>query len=120
MEATKRCAACAQEIPTEATKCSQCRSRQPGPTRLHRDPQQKMIAGVCAAIARELGLDPAIVRLAFAVTALMSLGVAFWGYVVLWAVTPPSPLGEPPLTRFVEGVRRIFASPAAGSQTSQV
>ena len=68
-----------------------------------------MIAGVCGGIARELGWDPTVVRLGFAVIAFISIGIAFWGYVVLWAITPAEPFGDTPLRRLIEKVRRFFS-----------
>jgi phage shock protein C len=114
MDTMKRCTSCALEIPAEAKKCPHCHARQPGPSTFYRPKEGRMIAGVCAGIARELGIDAAIVRLAFAVAAVVSIGVAFWGYVVLWVITPAARFEEPPITRFMEKLRRFF-SPAPSS-----
>lgn len=67
-----------------------------------------MIAGVCAGLARELGVDVAWVRVAFALTALMSFGLVFWGYVILWMITPAGEFGTAPLASLSEKLRRFF------------
>lgn len=59
-----------------------------GPRRLHRSRDRK-IAGVAGGIADYLELDPTLVRLGFAVLALLGLGSVAVGYVVLWLVIPP-------------------------------
>ena len=55
--------------------------------RLRRDRAGGWIAGVCAGIARRIGADPALVRLAFVITtAAGGLGVAI--YLLAWLVLP--------------------------------
>jgi phage shock protein C len=114
MDTQKRCASCGQEIPLDAKKCSHCRSRQPGQSALIRPREGKLIAGVCAGIARELGVDPTLVRVGFAVVAVISIGLAFWGYILLWAITPTARFEDPPLTRGLERIRRWFAPAPRG------
>jgi phage shock protein C len=55
-------------------------------TQLVRSESDKMIAGVCAGLARYFGIDAAIVRLVF-VLAVLS-GVSPLVYVLLWIVMP--------------------------------
>ena len=56
-------------------------------TLLRRDLSARWLGGVCAGIARRIGLDPALVRLAFVVaTAAGGLGVAL--YALGWLVIP--------------------------------
>jgi phage shock protein PspC (stress-responsive transcriptional regulator) len=66
---------------------------------------------VCAGIAQQLQVDPTLVRVAFALLAVISIGLAFWAYVVLWAITPTARFEDPPLTKALEKVRRWW-SPA--------
>ncbi len=57
---------------------------------LTRSSDDRMVAGVCAGIARWLGWDPTAVRIAYVVLSLLSAG--FPGalvYVILWFVMPP-------------------------------
>lgn len=58
--------------------------------RLARPVNQRMIAGVCAGIANYLGVDRALVRIAFVLAFFLGLSASFWVYVVLWLVMPES------------------------------
>jgi signal transduction histidine kinase/phage shock protein PspC (stress-responsive transcriptional regulator) len=59
----------------------------PAPRRLRRDPANGYVAGVCAGLARELGVDPLVVRVAFVAAALAGgLGLAV--YPLAWALLP--------------------------------
>jgi phage shock protein PspC (stress-responsive transcriptional regulator) len=59
----------------------------PAPRRLARDTRHKMIAGVCAGIARRYGLSTSGLRLAFVVSCVLP-GPQFIAYLVLWVVMP--------------------------------
>lgn len=50
---------------------------------LKRSKKNKMIAGVCGGIGEKYEIDPAIVRLIFAVTALMGMGLSIIIYIVM-------------------------------------
>lgn len=54
--------------------------------RFERRADGRLAGGVCRGLAEHLGLDPIIVRLAFAV--LISVGVGVIAYVVLWLLVP--------------------------------
>ncbi|MFO7281402.1 MAG: PspC domain-containing protein [Thermoanaerobacterales bacterium] len=71
-------------------------SRLPGlPPDLVRLPHEGLVAGVCAGVARWLGVDPVVIRLATVVLALAN-GVGALAYLVAWAVLPTGgPAGEP-------------------------
>ncbi|MFO7166556.1 MAG: PspC domain-containing protein [Chloroflexota bacterium] len=56
-------------------------------TRLTRSTSDRMIAGVCAGLARYFNIDPVIVRLLF-VVAVFAGGVSPLIYVLLWIVMP--------------------------------
>jgi phage shock protein PspC (stress-responsive transcriptional regulator) len=60
-----------------------------GSTRLVRVQRGAIIAGVCAGIAQRFGFDPSLVRLAYILLTVASVG--FPGvlvYLILWAVVP--------------------------------
>jgi phage shock protein PspC (stress-responsive transcriptional regulator) len=59
----------------------------PAPARLRRDPRHRMIAGVCAGIARRYGYSRGQVRLAFVVSCILP-GPQFVIYLLLWALLP--------------------------------
>ena len=58
-----------------------------GSKRLYRRRQGRIVAGVCAGLAAYLGVDPNLIRLAFAVLAVFGGGGVLL-YLVAWAVIP--------------------------------
>src|SRR4051794_20649808 len=54
---------------------------------LRRDPSQRVVAGVCAGIARYFGIDPLVVRVAFLATTFAG-GLGFVLYGALWLFVP--------------------------------
>ena len=59
---------------------------------LRRDTSNKMIAGVCAGIARRYGLSRTGLRLAFVLSCVLP-GPQFIAYLLLWIVIPPDTRG---------------------------
>ncbi len=57
------------------------------PPGLVRRPDEHVVAGVCAGVARWLGIDPIVVRLAAVILALAN-GVGLVAYLVAWVVLP--------------------------------
>jgi phage shock protein PspC (stress-responsive transcriptional regulator) len=55
------------------------------PPTLRRDPERRLIAGVCAGLARYFGIDPLWVRIAF-VAASAAGGFGIVVYVLAWAL----------------------------------
>jgi phage shock protein PspC (stress-responsive transcriptional regulator) len=55
---------------------------------MHRDVPGRVAGGVCAALSLQLGIDPVLVRVAFVISLALSVGLAFWGYALLWVLTP--------------------------------
>src|SRR5690349_1001924 len=54
---------------------------------VRRDPERRILAGVCAGIARYFGVDPLIVRIAFiAAAAVGGIGVVLYG--AAWLLMP--------------------------------
>lgn len=60
--------------------------------RLYRDSSDKFIGGVCSGIANYLNVDPAIVRILFAIITFGGFGLGFLIYIILWAILPSADL----------------------------
>ena len=104
--ATKPCDACLTAIDARATRCPHCLSRQAGAVPLHRG-RERLIAGVCSALAAQLGVDPVLVRVAFGTLAAVTGGAVIWVYLMLWVATPPSAEGRAPLGLAVDWLNRL-------------
>ncbi len=74
------------------------------PKRLTRSSRDKMLGGVCGGIGEYFGVDPTLIRLGFAVLAVLGAGSPFLLYLLLWiivpldttaGVTPPAPYAPP-------------------------
>jgi len=61
-------------------------------SKLYRDSSDKLIGGVCSGIASYLGIDPAIVRILFAIITFGGFGLGFVIYILLWIILPPKDL----------------------------
>lgn len=56
--------------------------------RFYRNPDEKIIGGVCGGIAAYFHLDPLWIRLGFAAITLLGLGVGVVAYLVIWLLVP--------------------------------
>jgi len=63
-------------------------------TRLTRPREGRMIAGVCAAFAREYGWDVAVIRIILALCVLCA-GTGVLAYVIAWIIIPDAPYAMP-------------------------
>jgi phage shock protein PspC (stress-responsive transcriptional regulator) len=108
----KLCSACKAEIDSAATRCPHCRARQAEAPPMHRDMPGRMLGGVCAALAAELGVDPTLVRVGFAIAAALSGGLAIGVYVLIWVLTPFGPQDRSPASRVLDWVDRLVGSSA--------
>lgn len=72
--------------------------------RLYRDTSDKFIGGVCSGIASYLNVDPAIVRILFAIITFGGFGLGFMAYIILWIILP---------AQDIEGYsgKRLFRNP---------
>lgn len=60
--------------------------------RLYRDNTDKLLGGVCAGIANYLNIDPAIVRLLFAIITFGGWGFGIFLYILAWIILPAKDL----------------------------
>ena len=74
---------------------------------LRRDTENGLISGTLAGVARHVGLDVVIVRVAFVCLALISGGLALIAYLIAWAALPAEGATQTPL------IRRVASSGAA-------
>ncbi len=85
--------------------------------RIARDPEHGLAGGVCAGLARRLGIDPVILRVGFVVAVVASGGLALIAYALAWASMPsPGPQGSRALSgvaaRLAGGGWRVAAGAA--------
>ena len=64
-------------------------NQQRGPKRLFRDPENRMIGGVCSGISTYFDIDPIWLRLAF-ILAVIMFGTGILLYIILWVALPPA------------------------------
>ncbi|HEY1276720.1 MAG TPA: PspC domain-containing protein [Thermoleophilaceae bacterium] len=67
---------------------------------LRRDPEHRVLGGVCAGIAARLGVDPLIIRVAFVAAAVGGFGIP--AYLIAWALIPAEG-GRAPVAIFRTG-----------------
>ena len=60
--------------------------------KLYRSRNDKMLAGVCAGLAKYFELDPTLVRLGLVVATLISLGGGILFYIIAWLIVPEEPM----------------------------
>lgn len=56
--------------------------------RLYRDPDHRVLGGVCGGLAAYFNMDPVILRIIFVVLFLVTSGVALPAYLILWIAVP--------------------------------
>ena len=69
---------------------------------LRRDPDNGMVAGVCAGLGRRLQVDPLLLRIVFAATTLAS-GIGLVAYVLAWILLPAEQTGESAFAQLSRG-----------------
>jgi phage shock protein PspC (stress-responsive transcriptional regulator) len=83
--------------------------------RLYRDSSDKILGGVCSGLANYMNVDPAIVRILFAIVTFGGFGFGIIAYLLLWIILPARDLdyyGGKRLYRNPED--RIFGGVASG------
>ena len=63
---------------------------------LRRPTDDRIVAGVCSGVGRYLGVDPVLIRVGFAVLAVVTWGTALLAYPIMWFVMPEEPRPEQP------------------------
>ena len=76
----------------------------PRPVRLVRDPDDKVVAGVCAGLGRTTGTDPVLWRVTLVVLVLFG-GAGLLLYVLAWVLVPRAGAPESFVERLVRGRR---------------
>jgi phage shock protein PspC (stress-responsive transcriptional regulator) len=66
---------------------------------LRRPTDDRIVAGVCSGIGRYLGVDPVLVRVAFAILVVLSWGTALLAYPIMWFIMPDEPAPAAPAWR---------------------
>jgi phage shock protein PspC (stress-responsive transcriptional regulator) len=83
--------------------------------RLYRDADDKIIGGVCAGIANYVNIDPAIIRILFAIITFGGFGFGFLLYILLWIILPAQRLQNFEGKRFFRNPDdRVFGGVAGG------
>ncbi|MGN9776348.1 PspC domain-containing protein [Micromonospora sp. H33] len=62
---------------------------------LRRPATDRMVAGVASGVGRYFDVDPTLVRVIFAVTGLLTGGLALLAYPIMWFLMPEEPAGAP-------------------------
>jgi phage shock protein PspC (stress-responsive transcriptional regulator) len=75
-----------REISGSEEQAGASHERSSGPRRMYRDPDDRVIGGVCSGLGAYLGLDPVIVRILFIL--FLIFGIGFLVYLILWIVVP--------------------------------
>lgn len=76
-----------EDIGGEDSNSAYSRISRPGYHRMYRDPDNRIIAGVCSGMGAYWNIDPWIVRVIFIVASLPG-GLGILVYIVLWIVIP--------------------------------
>lgn len=83
----------AEEEATSAhAGASSTNTRTTGSKRFYRDENDKIAGGVCSGLAAYLNVDPALVRVLFAILTLGGWGTGVLLYIILWIFVPARPM----------------------------
>ena len=84
--------------------------------RLYRSETEKVLGGVAGGVSEYLDVDPSIVRVVWAILALITGGVFFVLYIVMWIVVPLAP--EPAMPPGADAAGAAEGDPQAPSAAS--
>ncbi len=81
--------------------------------RLYKSRTDRVIGGVAGGVAQYLDMDPSLVRIVWAILALVTGGLMLLVYLVMWIVVPEAPVGWSPTAAMPTG------EPLVDPQTGQ-
>ena len=55
--------------------------------RLYRDPDNRIIGGVCSGLSYYVNVDMVLIRVIFAISLFLG-GLGFWAYIIFWIIAP--------------------------------
>lgn len=84
---------------------------------LRRPTTDRMVAGVASGLGRYFDVDPTLVRVVFAVTGLLTGGLALLAYPIMWFLMPEEPTGAPAWPHPAGAAPQPTAGPAPGHPT---
>ncbi|MEV0153603.1 PspC domain-containing protein [Micromonospora sp. NPDC050686] len=91
---------------------------QPPYKQLRRPTTDRMVAGVASGLGRYFGVDPTLVRVVFAVSALLTGGFLALAYPIMWFLMPEEPASAPAWPHPAAGPARpeppTWSAPPAG------
>ena len=56
--------------------------------KLYRDPDDRILGGVCSGLGAYFNIDPVVIRIVFAMLVILGAGAFFLVYIILWIVVP--------------------------------
>jgi phage shock protein PspC (stress-responsive transcriptional regulator) len=62
--------------------------------RLYRSKNERMLGGVCAGLGEHFDIDPTVIRLAWAVITVLSIGTGVLVYIIAWILIPEEESGS--------------------------
>ncbi|MGC5309319.1 PspC domain-containing protein [Micromonospora zamorensis] len=81
---------------------------------LRRPTTDRMVAGVASGVGRYFAIDPTLVRVLFAVSGLLTGGLALFAYPIMWFLMPEEPTGAPAWPHPAGTAPQPTAGPAPG------
>jgi phage shock protein C len=62
--------------------------------RLYRSKKERVLGGVCAGLGEHFDIDPTVIRLAWAVITVISIGTGILVYILAWIIIPEEDTGS--------------------------
>lgn len=110
---SKNCPSCFKDLDSRALRCPFCAQRQGDVVGLYRDVPNRVVGGVCAAVANHFNWDVTLARIAFVVSLAVLGPISVWAYLAAWLMTPFAQTGKAPLARLMDGLSKLFSPPSS-------